>query len=78
MGRPLSYFPALYELLGEEPGEWWVLATFDSLTGARDAKSRIRRGVIRVPHGGWEFRDMKNGDGTSELWVRRHDGRKQA
>lgn len=72
-GRPREYFPALQRLLEEPAGDWWVLATFESATGAKDAKSRIRRGLIEIPDTGWEFhaRITQMTPPASELLVRR-------
>lgn len=73
-GRPPVYHDALESILDEGSGDWWVLATFESVTGAKDAKARLFRNPHLVPGAGpqefeWEVVRHKD-EGTSELWVR--------
>lgn len=74
-GRPAEYYPALEDIKEGEPGQWWVLATFESVDGAKHSKSRIRSGKTRIPDPApdseWDFLVVRfPEDDRSELWVK--------
>ena len=78
-GRPNKYLPMLTKMRKRTPpGKWVHITHYESETGARDAKKRIRSGDMQIPAGLWEVRAVKNQDGTSDLymrWFEQKDGR---
>lgn len=72
-GRPAEYYPALEQIKDGDRDQWWVLAVFESLDGAKHAKSRINTGKTRIPDPAdgcqWTFSAVRVGT-RSELRVK--------
>lgn len=65
-GRKLMYHGLLNTIVEDEEswGEWFEVATFKTVSGAREAEKAIEKGDRIIPEGEWEFatRKVKNGD----------------
>jgi len=68
-GAHRKYEPILQQLKESDSNEWVLLATFDSPTGARDAKHRLVTGRSPIPEGTWQWSAVTNPT-TSDLYVR--------